>query len=112
MVNHTTTNGGIYTVVVASWFAGQTGTYRLTHNNLTFDFKNCVPRVRGTNVTLSAVGGGPGSTFTALTSTEVATPLSLWTPFLTNQFDRLGTYVHSNRFDRSEPKRFFLLRQE
>ena len=112
IINHTTTNGGTYTVVVGSWFPGHTGTYRLTHNNLDADFKNCVPRVRGTNVTISAVGGAPGQTFVALTSTEVTTPLSLWVPFLTNQFDQLGTWLRTNRLDLTEPRRFYILRQE
>ena len=112
VINHTTTNGGTYTVVVGSWFAGHAGTYRLTHNGLSFDFKNCVPRVHGTNVTLAAVGGTPGANFVAITSTEVTMPLTLWTPFLTNQFDRLGAYSHTNRFDRTELKRFFTTRQE
>jgi hypothetical protein len=112
VVNHTATNGGTYTVVIGSYFSGHTGTYRLTHNSLSFEFRDCAPRVRGTNVTISAVGGTPGARFVALTSTEVATPLSQWTPFLTNQFNRLGIYLHTNRFDRTEPKRFFTTRQE
>lgn len=112
VVNHTATNGGTYTVVVGSYFAGPTGTYRLTHNDLSFEFRNCVPRVRGTNVILSAVGATPGANFVAVTSPEVTTPLSQWTPFLTNQFDRLGTYIHTNQFNRAEPKRFYTIRQE
>lgn len=112
VVNHTTTNGGTYTVVVGSYFSGHTGTYRLIHNDLTYEFRDCVPRVRGTNVTVAAVGGTPGARFVALTSPAVEWPLSQWTPFLTNQFDRLGTYLHTNYFDRTEPKRFFTTRQE
>ncbi len=112
VVNHTATNGGTFTVVIGSYFSGYTGTYRLTHNNLTYEFRDCAPRVRGTNVTLSAVGGTPGARFVAITSTEVSTPLGQWTPFLTNQFNRLGTYLHTNRLDRTEPKRFFTTRQE
>jgi hypothetical protein len=80
---------------------------------LTFDFKNCVPRVLGTtNVILSAVGGTPDRTFVAFTSLEVSAPLSQWTPFLTNQFSPLGVFNHTNRFDRTEPKRFFTTREE
>ena len=89
---------------------GGSGAYRLTVNGLSHDLRLCVPRVSGTNVTLSGVGGETGTDFVVLTSPLVEAPLSSWTPLFTNQFDFYGAFLRSNAYPRTEPKRFFILK--
>ena len=49
-----------------------------------------------------------GAAFVLLTTTNVATPLALWTPSLTNQFDQFGAINLTNVLNPSERQRFFL----
>ena len=103
---------GTYTVVVgdASNFYVGSGAYRLTVNGLVDQLILCPLTISGTNVRATGIGGLPGAPFNLLTSTNVETPLLLWTPFFTNQFDLFGTFNITNVLDRNEPKRFFILR--
>jgi len=71
-----------------------------------------VPRIAGPNAVLGGVGGLPGATFVLFTHTDVTTPIALWEPFLTNQFDLFGVFSYTNAFSPLEPKRFFLLYQQ
>jgi hypothetical protein len=106
------TNGGTFMVVagdLSGGFAGS-GTYRLTVNGLSAGLKLCVPLISGTNVTLGGVGGAAGSSFILFTSTNIDTPPAQWTPLQTNQFDPFGVFSLTNRFNRTEPQRFYLLR--
>ena len=102
---------GTCTVVVSDLTAGWagTGTYRLTVNGLSDGLKLCPPIIAGTNVNVVGIGGLPGAPFTLLSSTNVATPIVLWTP-LTNQFDQFGVMNITNVFNPGEPQRFFILR--
>ena len=103
---------GTYTVVVSDLTAGWsgTGTYRLTVNGLIHELKMCPAIISGANLSALGIGGVPGASFTLLTTTNVDTPVLLWTPFLTNQFDQFGTFNLTNLLNRNEPQRFFLLR--
>ena len=89
----------------------QSGIYRLTVNGLSGSLKLCNPVISGTNVTLSGVGGEPGTDFTVLTSPLVEAPLATWTPLFTNQFDFFGVFTRSNAYPRTEPRRFFIIQQ-
>jgi hypothetical protein len=107
------TNTGTFTVVAGDFSNGYAGTggYRLTVNGLSHEMRLCVPRVVGTNVTLSGAGGETGTEFVVLTSPLVESPLSTWTPLFTNQFDFYGSFARTNPFVRSEPRRFYIIRQ-
>jgi hypothetical protein len=65
----------------------------------------------GTNLVLSANNGLWNGTYLALTSTNVAQPLSQWTPVATNTLDGSGpfTIIVTNGANASESKRFFAL---
>jgi hypothetical protein len=114
-INMVATNSGTFTVVAANkeenFSNGGNGAYRLTVNGLSDDLRLCDPKISGTNVTLSGVGGVSGAEFTVLTSPLVEAPLATWSALFTNQFDLYGTFTRTNPFIRAEPNRFYILQQ-
>jgi trimeric autotransporter adhesin len=106
------TNSGTFTVVAANYdpqVNGGNGTYVLTVNGLSGGLKDCLPILAGTNLNLSAVGGPPGRNFVLCTTTNLATPVALWTPIVTNPFDQFGVFDYTNAFNRAERQRYFRL---
>jgi len=106
------TNSGTFTVIAANYDSssdGGDGGYQLTANGLSDGFKACSPIISGTSISVSAVGGTPGTNAVLLTTTNLTTPAALWTPILTNQFDQFGVFNYSNVFNPAEPQRFFRL---
>jgi hypothetical protein len=104
------TNPGVFLLVAADGSGGfsGSGTYQLTANNLSAGLKLCPPIViSGTNADVVAIGGDPGTTLVLSTQTNLAAPLSLWTPLVTNQFDAFGVFSYTNGFNRAERARFF-----
>lgn len=65
--------------------------------------------VNNGNLVLSGSGGASSGTFYLLTSTNLTTPLSNWTPLLTNQFDAGGNFNLTNPVDPTAPQSFYLL---
>lgn len=65
--------------------------------------------VSGGNLTFTVSGGSAGATFYLLTATNVAAPLSTWTPVTTNQFDSNGSFSFTNAVG-AQPQQFFILR--
>jgi T5SS/PEP-CTERM-associated repeat protein len=63
----------------------------------------------GTNLIISGSAGPTNASYTALTSTNVALPLTSWTRLLTNQFDNVGDFIFTNGIDPSTPRRFYRL---
>jgi len=113
-INILATNTGTFTLVAGNdetHRTGGNGTYRLTVNGLSDGLRLCDPRISGTNVTLSGVGGASGAEFTVFTSPLVEAPLDTWTPLFTNQFDFYGTFSRTNTYLPGEPRRFFILQQ-
>jgi hypothetical protein len=104
------TNPGVFLLVAGDGSGGfsGSGTYQLTTDNLSAGLKLCPPVVvSGTNADVVAIGGGPGTSLVLSTQTNVAAPLSLWTPLVTNQFDGFGVFSYTNAFNRAERARFF-----
>jgi len=102
---------GTYLVVAgdgAGSYSG-TGTYRLTVNGLSAGIKLCLPDIAGTNLSLTGIGGSPGTNTVLVTATNLAAPVGVWTPIATNVFDIFGVITHTNIFDVSEPQRYFRL---
>ncbi len=112
-VNVTATNNGTFMVVAGDFSSAYSGSgaYQLTMNGLSHDMRLCVPRISGTNLTFSGVGGENGTDFVVITSPLVEAPLSTWTPLFTNQFDFYGTFIRSNSYPKTDPRRFFTIRQ-
>jgi hypothetical protein len=109
VINFVTTNAGIYSVLVDGNALNHAGSYRLTGNGISDGLSLCAPDITSQTNILGGVGGDPGVTFILFTHTNVAAPLGLWTPILTNQFDVFGVFSHTNAFNREEPQRFYIL---
>jgi hypothetical protein len=110
-INLLSTNSGFYTVLVDGANANDAGSYRLTGNGLSDALNLCPPIIVGTNLSLAGIGGKTNATFILYTATNLSTPLSLWSPILTNQFDAFGGFDYTNGFNRNESTRFFRLLQ-
>lgn len=63
----------------------------------------------GTNLVISGRAGPTNTSYTVLTSTNVALALTSWTRLLTNQFDNFGEFNFTNGIDPAVPRRFYRL---
>ncbi len=60
-------------------------------------------------VAMSGTGGVTNGTYYVLASTNLALPLSQWTPVTTNQFDASGNFIFTNSAPTNAPQEFFRL---
>jgi autotransporter-associated beta strand protein len=65
--------------------------------------------LNGGNLVFSGTGGAPSATFYLLGTTNLGTPLTNWTRWLTNQFDSSGNFNVTNVLDTNAPQDFYLL---
>jgi autotransporter-associated beta strand protein len=66
--------------------------------------------VSGTTLNLSAMNGTANGQFILLGTTNVALPLSAWTPVLTNTFDNSGSLdLSTNIVDPNIPQQFYII---
>ena len=69
--------------------------------------------VSGTNLAITGVGGGPNWPYLVYTSTNLALPLSQWTPILTNVYDGDGRFsvmiALTNTLNPNASGQFFVL---
>lgn len=63
----------------------------------------------GNNIALSGTGGVGNANFVLLGSTNLSTPISNWTPLLTNQFDNSGNFNLTNPLAPGVSQSFYLL---
>jgi hypothetical protein len=56
---------------------------------------------------MSGSGGMANSTYTVLTTTDIAAPMPNWVAMATNQFDANGQFTFTNSINLNESKRFF-----
>jgi autotransporter-associated beta strand protein len=68
-----------------------------------------VANVSGANFIVQGTGGLAGATYRLLTSTNVALPLTAWTPIATNTFSATGTYSNAVSLTPVVPQRFFVI---
>ena len=106
-IAYTATNCGTFGVLVRSFYAGGTGTYGLAVNGLSTGLKLCLPVISGARLSLNGVGGGSGTNFILYSTTNVAKPLDLWTPVLTNRFDALGVLTYTNVYNSALAQQYF-----
>jgi fibronectin-binding autotransporter adhesin len=62
-------------------------------------------------LSLSGSGGTPGGPYVVITSTNVAAPLSTWTPVVTNSFDTSGNFSWSGNVGSTNVTQFFDIRE-
>jgi hypothetical protein len=61
----------------------------------------------GTNVVIVGSGGPPGGTYHLMACTNIARPMSQWTPVTASQFDGSGSFRYTNAISAGSPARFF-----
>ena len=106
-------NSGSFTAMIDGAGANDSGTYRLTAYGIYEDGLNlCPPLVSGTNLNLSGFGGIAAGNFVIVTATSLPTPMALWQPLLTNQFNSFGGFDFTNQFNITDHERYFRLRTE
>ncbi len=69
-------------------------------------------QVSGTNFIFSGTNGAAGSNYVVLTTTNIATPLTNWTPVLTNSFDINGGFHVTNPINPAVSRSFYLLKDQ
>ena len=106
-INYTPTNSGTYTLLVGSYNLGETGTYQLSGVGFSAGLNLGTPNHLGTNLSLPLTGGVSNLTFVLYGTTNVAQPVALWTPLLTNHFDSNGSYLATNLFNPLQPQKYF-----
>jgi autotransporter-associated beta strand protein len=65
--------------------------------------------ISGTNLVIQGSGGTPNGTYYVLTSTNIALPVSIWLPTLTNTFDSSGNFQFSTPVGAPPGRRFYML---
>jgi putative flippase GtrA len=105
----TATNCGTFTVLVTSYGPAGTGPYGLVANGLSDGIKVCPPAVTPPTLTLSGIGGisNAHATFVLYTAANLPTPLGLWTSAYTNQFDPIGVFSYTNRYNPALLQQYF-----
>jgi hypothetical protein len=70
--------------------------------------------VAGANLVLDATNGQSGNTYIVLTSTNLAVPLSQWTPAATNLLSEGGSFsiTVTNTVSEGHPQRFYILQTQ
>jgi hypothetical protein len=61
----------------------------------------------GTNVVIVGSRGPPGGTYHLMACTNIARPMSQWTPVTASQFDGSGSFRYTNAISAGSPARFF-----
>lgn len=107
-INYTPTNSGTFTLLMGSGNVGHTGTYRLTGTGYS-EGLNVVPSISGTNILFTGSGGGSNAQFILMMTTNLAQPVTLWTPIRTNNFNGAGAFSLTNFYDLNLPRQFFQL---
>jgi hypothetical protein len=68
-------------------------------------------KLSGGNLIFSGTGGTNNGTYSVLTTTNIATPLTNWTPLVTNNFDGSGDFSVTNAISPTVPKQFYIIKQ-
>jgi hypothetical protein len=108
-IAYAATNCGTFTVLVSSFGAGGTGTYGLTANELSDEFKICRPIILGSSITVNGVGVVSNTVAVLYTTTNLDTHFALWSPINTNRFDSFGVFTYTNVYNPSQLQQYFRL---
>lgn len=65
--------------------------------------------ISANNFILNGTGGFPGATYYILSTTNLTSPRTLWSPITTNTFDPSGNFSSSQNLSSDSPQRFFNL---
>jgi hypothetical protein len=67
-------------------------------------------RILSGNLIFSGSGGTANANYAVLTTTNVTTPLTLWTSLVTNSFDNTGAFSVTNAISSGTPQRYYRLK--
>jgi len=104
-----TANRGVYTVIVTN-IAGSTISSNAVLMVGPLNFTSLVAVGDGSFI-LSGGGGTNNGIYYVLATTNLALPLTNWTPVATDQFDSLGGFIFTNVPATNTPQLFYLLKQ-
>jgi hypothetical protein len=108
-IAYAATNCGTFTMLVSSFGAGGTGTYGLTANELSDEFKICRPIILGSSITVNGVGVVSNTVAVLYTTTNLDTHFALWLPINTNRFDLFGVFTYTNVYNPAQLQQYFRL---
>jgi hypothetical protein len=75
-------------------------------------FTSITPQDTNGDFILSGVGGTNDGIYFVLASTNLVTPLALWTPIATNQFGDQGQFIFTNTAPSNTPQLFYILQMQ
>jgi hypothetical protein len=110
ITNAQPTNSGTYTVIVDNPGGSVTSSNAVLVVLLPI-FGNIIAAGDGSFI-FSGNGGLSNGTYFVLTSTNLVTPLALWTPIATNQFDSQGQFIFTNTALTNTPQLFYILQMQ
>jgi hypothetical protein len=111
ITNAQTSDDGGYTVIVTNSVGSVTSSPPAVLTVLTLPSFTGITAAGGGSGSfiLNGIGGTNSGTYLVLTTTNLVTPLGLWTPIATNQFDSLGQFVFTNIAPTNTPQLFYIL---
>jgi hypothetical protein len=112
ITNAQTGDSGSYSVVVTNVAGSATSSNALLSVViLSPTFGNIIAVGDGSFI-LNGSGGMTNGTYYVLTSSNLVTPLGLWTPIATNQFDSQGQFIFTNTAPTNTPQLFYILQMQ
>jgi hypothetical protein len=111
ITNAQTGDDGGYTVIVTNSVGSVTSSPPAVLTVLTLPSFTGITAAGGSGggFILNGVGGTNSGTYFVLTSTNLVTPLGLWTPIATNQFGSQGQFIFTNIAPTNTPQLFYIL---
>ena len=109
ITNAQTGDDGGYTVIVTNSVGSVTSAPPAVLTVLTAPLFGGITAGTNGGFIVSGVGGTNSGKYVVLTSTNLATPVALWTPVATNQFGNLGQFIFTNTPFTNTSQQFYLL---
>ncbi len=112
ITNAQTYNNGNYSFIITNNYGSATSSVATLTVLTSPNFTGITSGGTNGGFILSGVGGTNSGTYFVLTSTNLVTPLALWTPVATNQFGSQGQFVFTNTPPTNTPQQFYLLQMQ
>jgi hypothetical protein len=107
LLAYTATNCGTFTVLISDVYGEETGTYGLSANGICDALRLSPPVISGTSLILKGVGGTTNTSIVLYSTTNLTTAGGLWTPVLTNHFDKFRAFNYTNANQQPAPGKYF-----
>jgi Immunoglobulin I-set domain/Beta-propeller repeat len=113
ITNAQMTDDGGYSVIVTNGLGSVTSSPPAVLTVLPSPrFSSIAPAGGSGGFIFSGVGGTNDGAYSVLTSTNLLTPLALWTPIATNQFGNQGQFIFTNTAPTNTPQLFYILQMQ